>query len=154
MAKTRRDVSSRTRVLLDEQFKDWQGLRSLRRPPRGWLRSIRDALGLSTAALAARLGVSATAVTRMEQSEVHDRIQLGTLRRAADALECDLVYVLVPRRPLSEVVHEQALMTARRHAAAVHHTMRLEDQATPIEEASLNRLADELVATGKQWSRW
>jgi predicted DNA-binding mobile mystery protein A len=96
-------VSVRSRELLDAHFDEWQHLRALARPPRGWVRAVREALGMSAAALAARLGTTAGAVTRLEQSEASDRIRLETLRRAADALGCDLVYLLIPRSPLTAV---------------------------------------------------
>src|ERR1700729_4016860 len=118
------EMSVRGRELLDGHFEEWQALRGLARPSRGWVRAVREALGMSAAALAARLGTTAGAVTRLEQSEAGDRIGLETLRRAADALECDLVYLLVPRRPLGEVVHERARGLARSQAATIEQKMR------------------------------
>ena len=99
MPRVSNEVSVRSRRLLDGHFDEWQQLRGFPRPPHGWARAIREALGMSAAALAARMGTTAGAVTRLEQSEAGDRIRLDTLHRAADALECDLVYLLVPRRP-------------------------------------------------------
>src|SRR6204780_1240210 len=130
MPRVSNQVSIRSRELLDGHFEEWQQLRGLARPPRGWVRAIREALGMSAAALAARLGTTAGAVIRLEQSEARDRIRLETLRRAADALGCDLIYVLVPRRPLTEVVEDRAREIAHEHLAAVEQTMLLEDQAT------------------------
>jgi predicted DNA-binding mobile mystery protein A len=145
-------VSVRGRELLDNHFAEWQQLRALARPPRGWVRAFREALGMSTAALGARLGVTAGAVTRLEQSEAADRIRLDTLRRAADALGCDLVYLLVPRRPLNAVVQERARELARQQVAAVEQTMLLEDQATGQTSALEDRLAERLLARGSLWS--
>src|ERR1700728_3983517 len=107
MARVSSEVSVRSRELLNNHFDKWQQPRALARPPRGWVRAIREALGMSTTVLAARLGTTAGAVTRLEQSEAANRIRLDTLRRAADALGCDLVCLLVPRRPLTAVVHER-----------------------------------------------
>ena len=107
---------------------------------------------MSAAALAARLGTTPGAVTRLEQSEAADRIGLDTLRRAADALGCDLVYLLVPRRPLTAVVRERARELAHQQVTATEQTMRLEDQA--IGEASVmeERLIEQLVKRGGLWS--
>src|ERR1700734_1900790 len=102
MPRVSNQVSIRSRELLDRHFEEWQQLRGLSRPPRGWVRAVREALGMSAAALATRLGTTAGAVTRLEQSEASAHIGLGTWGRAADALGCDLVYLLVPRRPLGE----------------------------------------------------
>jgi predicted DNA-binding mobile mystery protein A len=142
----------RGRELLDAHFDEWQALRKLTPRPRGWVRAVREALGMSAAVLAARLGTTAGAVTRLEQSEAADRIRLDTLRRAADALGCDLVYLLVPRRPLGAVVRDRARELARRHVAAVEQTMRLEDQATNAVSEMEERLTRELLDRGGLWN--
>jgi predicted DNA-binding mobile mystery protein A len=106
---------------------------------------------MSAAVLADRLGVTPGAVIRLEQSEAADRIRLDTLRRSADALGCDLVYLLVPRRPLGTVVRERAREVARWHVAAVEQTMRLEDQA-PDETRSLeDQITERLLERGGLW---
>ncbi len=153
MPRVSTQVSVRSRELLDSHFHEWQQLRGLSRPPRGWLRAVREALGMSAAALGARLGTTAGAVTRLQQSEAADRIRLDTLRRAADALGCDLVYLLVPRRPLVEVVHDRARELAHAHIAAIEQTMRLEDQATGQTQEMEDELAKRLVEQGGLWSR-
>jgi predicted DNA-binding mobile mystery protein A len=146
------DVSVRSRELLDSHFNEWQPLRELARPPRGWIHAVREALGMSAAALADRLGITSGAVTRLEQSEAADRARLETLRRAADALGCDLVYLLVPRRPLTAVVRDRARELARLQVAAVEQTMRLEDQATGEPGALEDQLTERLLERGHLWS--
>jgi len=106
---------------------------------------------MSAAALAARLGTTGGAVTRLEQSEAADRVRLDTLRRAADALGCDLVYLLVPRRPLTAVVRERARELAHLQAVAVEQTMRLEDQATGQPDKIENQLTKQLLERGSLW---
>src|SRR6266571_1669432 len=145
-------VSASSRELLDSHFDEWQPLRGLARPPRGWIHAVREALGMSAAALAGRLGITAGAVTRLEQSEAADRAQLETLRRAADALGCDLVYLLVPRRPLTAVVRDRARELAHLQAVAVEQTMRLEDQATGQPDEIENQLTKQLLKRGQLWS--
>jgi predicted DNA-binding mobile mystery protein A len=152
MPRVSNEVSVRSRELLDAHFAEWQQLRALARPPRGWVRAVREALGMSAAALASRMGITAGAVTRLEQSEAADRVRLDTLRRAADALGCDLVYLLVPRRPLTAVVRDRARELARWQAAAVEQTMRLEDQATGDTSELENQLTGRLLERGGLWS--
>ena len=151
MPRVSSDASARGRELLDGHFDEWQPLRELARPPRGWVRAVREALGMSAAALADRLGITAGAVTRLEQSEAAGRVQLDTLRRAADALGCDLVYLLVPRRPLTMVVRERARELAREQVAAVAQTMRLEDQATDRSADLEDQLTQRLIERGSLW---
>jgi predicted DNA-binding mobile mystery protein A len=152
MPKVSVDVSVRSRELLDSHFNEWQPLRELARPPRGWIHAVREALGMSAAALADRLGITSGAVTRLEQSEAAGRARLETLRRAADALGCDLVYLLVPRRPLTAVVRDRARELARLQVAAVEQTMRLEDQATGEPGALEDQLTERLLERGHLWS--
>lgn len=100
-----------------------------RKPPlRGWLKLIRESLGLTERQQAQRLGISGSTLHKSEQAEADERISLGQLRKLADGLDCELVYALVPRRSLTEVVHERARTIALEEVSGVAHTMSLEDQ--------------------------
>lgn len=121
---------------LDRRFEAIRSVTESPRPPRGWLRAIRDALGMTTSQLAGRLGVSQPRVVELEQAEVSGAVTLSSLQRAAEALGCRVVYAIVPDRPLAETVRERAERIARRQLQAVEHTMRLEDQAVEGERAS------------------
>jgi predicted DNA-binding mobile mystery protein A len=114
---------------LDKRFTSLRRLAQSPRPPKGWLRAIRDALGMTTAQFARRLGVSQPRIIELEQSEVSGSVTLNTLQRAAEALGCRLVYVLIPEEPLAETVRERAELIAGRQLKAVEQTMRLEDQS-------------------------
>lgn len=123
-------------------------------PHRGWIRAIRDALGMSTADLAARMGVVQSRVSAIERAEASGSIKLDTLRRAAEALGCDLVYVLVPRMSLGDMVRAQARRKASSHLEIVGHHMRLEDQSIDEEDrvAAVEDLAERLVDRRGLWS--
>ena len=122
-------------------------MRGLTRPPYGWVKAIREALGMTAKQLAERLGVSPTRVHAIEKGEVKGSLSLDTLSRAAEALDCTLVYVLVPHAALEELVRARARQKAAAMLTRVDHTMRLEDQG--LEEgdkaAALDRLTDELL---------
>jgi predicted DNA-binding mobile mystery protein A len=100
-------------------------------PQGGWIRAIREALGMSAADLARRMGLVETSVLRLEANERSGSLRLGSLQRVAYALDCDLVVTLVPRRPLAEVVEGQARRKALDELGPVTHTMLLEGQAAP-----------------------
>ncbi len=121
---------------LDKRFAALRPLGKAPRPPKGWLRAIRDALGMTTAQLGRRLGVSQPRIVELEQSEVSGSVTLNTLQRAAEALGCRLVYALVPDRPLGEIVRERADLVAERETAAVAQSMRLEDQEVTDKEVA------------------
>jgi predicted DNA-binding mobile mystery protein A len=98
------------------------------RPFGGWVRAIRDALGMTTEDLAARMRLTQSSVTRLEKSEKARTVQLDTLARAAEAMDCELVYALVPRRPLDDIINDQAGRVATKRLQRLGHTMALEQQ--------------------------
>lgn len=147
---TRRDA----RRNLDRRFDTLRPLVDEPRPHRGWIRAIRDALGMSSAELGERLGVSQQTVAEFEKSEQHGTIKLDTLRRAADALDCDLAYFLVPRQGLQAMVQQRATEKARNHVRGVSHHSRLEDQQLDEtqERDQISDLALELLDRRGLWS--
>jgi predicted DNA-binding mobile mystery protein A len=133
---------------LDERFSSLRSLAKQPRPPKGWLRAIRDALGMTTAQYARRLGVSQPRIIELEKSEVSGSVTIHTLQRAAEALGCRLVYVLVPEQPLAETVNERAALIANQQSEAIEHTMLLEDQAVKDKRAAhalRQQMIDELL---------
>jgi predicted DNA-binding mobile mystery protein A len=139
---------------LDAQLQRLQPVAAEPRPPRGWIRAIREALGMSTTELAARMGISQSRIPELERGEVAGSLKLGTLERAAEALDCDLVYVLVPRTTLEASVHAQAQRQATARLAGIRHTMRLEDQEVGHDDAKdlVDDLASELVDHRGLWT--
>ena len=112
-------------------------------PHRGWIRATRDALGMSGSELAIRLGVRQQTIHDLELSERRRTIQLDTLARAADAMDCDLVYALVPRTSLEETVRSRARRKAAEYLGPIAHHSRLEDQA--ISDGETEALLDDLA---------
>src|ERR1700677_319758 len=82
---------------LDRSLELYQVDRKLPRPSKGWIHTIRQALGVSSGELARRLGTSRQLPLQLEKGEAEDRITLKSLRAVANALDCDLVYAFVPR---------------------------------------------------------
>jgi predicted DNA-binding mobile mystery protein A len=107
-------------------------------------------LGLQLGQLAERLDVRPPSVTELERNEAEERITLATLRRAAEALDCTLVYAIVPNKPLEAMVQDAAAAAARRELNAVLHTMSLEDQAprNADRKEMLDALAAEIAQAG------
>ena len=123
-----------------EKFKD---LREIPLPPKGWLRAVRDALGMNGRQFADRLGVSPVRVSRMESDELAGALSLNTLRKAADALDCKLVYGLVPITSLDDTVRQQAIRKAKKRLERTSHTMALEAQE--LSSAGKEQAFDELI---------
>jgi predicted DNA-binding mobile mystery protein A len=98
-------------------------------PSGGWLKAVREALGLTVRQFASRLGTVPSRVVTIEQAEVTGSTTIKTLREAAEAMDCVFVYAIVPRTSLDEIVRAQAERRADAELARLDHTMRLENQA-------------------------
>jgi len=124
------------------------------RPAQGWIRAIRTALGMSTKEMAQRMGVTQSRISQPEHAEADDSIRLDTLRRAAEALGCELHYVFVPAAPLEDAVRQQARTKAQTMVGAATHTMRLEDQEpeASVVAAQVDEVADDLVDSPGLWA--
>jgi predicted DNA-binding mobile mystery protein A len=133
---------------LDKRLNILQNVDILARPPRGWVKAIREALGMTTAQLAKRMNVSQPRVPGIEKAEVSGSIKLESLERAAHALDCRLVYALVPRKPLESLVEDRARELARKRLWATSHSMALENQRVgeADEREHLERLVQKLLS--------
>ena len=115
---------------LDKRLKTLQKLdTAFVRPPYGWVRAIREAIGMTATQLGKRLGVSQPRALAIEKAEAKGSLTLRSLERAAHALDCRLVYAFVPRKPLEDIVQDRAERLAQKHFARVRHTMALEAQS-------------------------
>lgn len=139
--------SSLARRALDKRFNSINAV-ELARPPFGWLRAIRQALGINAAQYARRLGVKPQRIAALEKAEANGTASLNTLREAAEALGCKLVYAVVPETSLDDLIRAQAAKRAEQELRRVHHTMRLENQALGSSDLATERqrLIDELLA--------
>jgi predicted DNA-binding mobile mystery protein A len=101
------------------------------RPTRGWLRAVREAIGAKQGPIAKRMGVQRQSYARLETTEARGSISLSTLQKAADAMDCEVVYYLVPRPKVARTYAELARRhdPKFKHLQASEHSMALEDQA-------------------------
>jgi predicted DNA-binding mobile mystery protein A len=122
------------RKQLDKRLGTLRHTQALVRPHRGWVRAIREALGMTTAQLGKRLGVSQPRIVALEKAEASGSTTLESLTRAANALNCQLVYALVPRTSLEEMTEGRALALANKRFERTSHTMALEAQRVDSED--------------------
>jgi len=99
---------------------------------------------MSAAQLGKRLGITQPSIVAMEQSEARGAIELATLRRVAAALDCTLIYALVPNKPLETMVRDRAKVVARRRLSPIEHSMMLENQAVSGQEVTDSQI-DEFI---------
>ena len=135
------------RKQLDKRLNALRNADGLSPPSRGWIKAIRDTLGMTSTQLARRLGVRQPTVLGYETAEASKRITLESLERVANALDCRLVYALVPREPLESLIETRAREVAVKRMRSVSHSMTLEGQRVEDrdEREHLERLVHELV---------
>ena len=131
---------------IDRSLKPFIGAQAVSRPKRGWLRSVREALGISMREVARKMRKTPQTVASLEKSEAADRITLQTLRHYAEAMNCELVYAIVPKSgSLKQLGEKRARQTAEKDVRAVEHTMALEDQSTGGVQAKIERETKRLL---------
>ncbi len=126
-----------------EKLEAYKALSCLVRPAKGWIFTIKNTLGISATYLAKKLSVNQSVVSRLEKSEIDNTITLKSLQSVAGALDCKLVYALVPNTSLENIIKTQAKKIAREHLKNVSHHMMLEEQS--IDKEKQQMLYDELL---------
>ncbi len=146
------EIRNRARKRLDTKFDHIRPIERFAQPPKGWIRAIRDALGMSLRQLGDRLGMAAQSVNNIEESEANGTIQLKTLKRVAEALDCVVVYALVPKNNLTDMVDNRAREIALRALGRVSHSMALEDQRVDRDlEARIQRYIATAITDRTLW---
>ncbi|MFN7095977.1 MAG: mobile mystery protein A [Gammaproteobacteria bacterium] len=140
-------MTLRTVRQVDYQLNPWHNTAGFYQPQKGWVKTIRKLLGMTTTQLAKRLGVSPRRVIALELAEKNDAVTLRTMRECATALNCTFVYALIPNISLEEMLKQQATKVASRILQQVSHSMSLEDQAVNKKEthAQLTDMVNELL---------
>ena len=92
----RRIMRERARLELERKVRWLRRARSHARPTEGWLRAMRLAVGIPVGHIADAMGISPRMVFQMERGEQKRRISLERMEGMARAMQCDLVYGLVP----------------------------------------------------------
>lgn len=149
------EQAEQARRALDRRFASGDIADLRRRPRNGWVKAIRTALGMSQADLSSRLGTSPPAVADLERAERDGGITLKRLERAAQELDCTLVYALVPNSTLEGAVQRQARRRAAESVGRIGRTMDLEAQGLDpaIAEELLEREARKVIQGRGLWSQ-
>ena len=112
------------------------------RPPQGWLKTIREFLGMTTTQLAKRLEISQPRIVAMEKNERN--VKISTMERIADVLNCDFSYAFVPRENIDDIIYNQAKKKAQKILDKVNKNMGLENQLVKTDDL-LKDIIEELL---------
>lgn len=142
----RSDKAALRRAQLDRTLLRVRHLK-ITRPKDGWIPEVRKSLGMNTSQFGKRLGIKQQSAVDLENSERKGTITLQTLNRAAEALDCDLVYALVPRKGLEVTLNKRAEKLVDRLRKEVDQTMALEAQKTTSKNKDAERrLIEKLIS--------
>ncbi len=116
------------------------------KPKNGWIKTIRQALSMPLAFVANKLNISEQSVNELENNEAIETISLKSLRRLAEAIDCELHYAIIPReRSLQKIIKKRAEFKARLIIKEVNKTMELEDQKIENSENSVKLLTKDFT---------
>jgi predicted DNA-binding mobile mystery protein A len=118
----------------------------------GWIKYIRTALGLTLSELAKLTSLSTASVAQAERRECEGQVTLSTLKKMAEAMDCELVYAFVPKKDLKTMIHDKAFEKARKVLNLADLHMKLENQKVDGDENErIERLAKKLIEKGDIW---
>lgn len=134
---------------IDRYLEVFSPLKEFPAPQDGWVKYIRNALGMTTTQLAKRLKLSRRRIAMIEHAEIRDETTLSTLRKVAEAMDCQLVYAILPKTTISQQIQKQARRFVIKHLVDVSHHMDLESQSVKDKsaiEAQINDLVEQCLA--------
>lgn len=129
---------------LDKKTSELKSVNNIVSRGSGWINTVREAIGMTASQLAVRLGVTQPRITKMESNE--DNLKLSTMKKAAEAMNCEFVYYFKPKTTFQNLVEEQAQKKAAEVLKTVNVNMALEDQEISTDEA-VKDFADDLINT-------
>ena len=144
------------RMQLSDALQAYPGPEAAMPPRGGWVRAIREALGMTQAQLGARAGISRQTVQDFERTEADRRITLDSLDRLARAMGCRMVYALVPEDgTLDDLRERRANALAEALLQPTDHSMKLEAQGVTAKERERQRkLLAETLLRGSARKLW
>jgi predicted DNA-binding mobile mystery protein A len=121
---------------LDRYFKKLTNVdgAQVSQPSTGWVKTIRQALGMSVVQLASRLGISRTSVYKIEKREIERSITIAQLDKVAAALDCHLSYYLVPNISIEATIRKRARIKAEAELRSANQSMALEAEGLTDED--------------------
>jgi len=130
------------REQLDQRLKILKGFVGLELR-QGWVKTIREVLGLSASQLGKKVGIDQSRISRLENAEKAGNLKLSSLQKIAKGLNMKFIYGFVPEDTLESMVRDQARRIALKRLKTLDNTMRLEKQA--LSEQEKKRALDDMV---------
>lgn len=146
-----KESRTRERRTLDNRLNKFPQRDEFTVPRRGWIKSIREALGMSAADLGERMGITRQSVLTLEESESDGKARMDSLKRAAEAMDCSFVYAFLPNFSLENILRQQIDKVIAQRMKKVSHSMKLEDQLAELSDSAYEALVIDLMNSPKVW---
>lgn len=131
------EASKTTRMLLDKRFKSIKNTLDITRPVHGWIKTIRNALGMTSAQLGKRLGITQARISAMEAGEIENSLTLKTIKETAAALNCRFVYFFIPEKSLEETISEQGIQFMKNQTSSITNSENLDSSKIQADDILL-----------------
>ena len=133
---------------LNEKIDQLTGLQHVIVPPIGWIKAIRNGIGMSMEQLGKKLSITKQGVMDIEKREKEGAITIKSMQEIAKAMDMKLVYGFVPNEgDLEQMIETRAIEMAKKIVERTSNTMKLEDQANSKEriEKAIKERASEII---------
>lgn len=133
---------------LNEKMDQLTGLQHVIVPPIGWIKAIRNGIGMSMEQLGKKLSITKQGVMDIEKREKKGAITIKSMQEIGKAMDTQFVYGFVPKAgSLEQMIEYRALEIASKIVERTSTTMKLEDQANSKEriEKAIKERATEII---------
>jgi len=133
---------------LNEKMDQLNGMQHVIVPPIGWIKAIRNGIGMSMEQLGKKLSITKQGVMDIEKREKEGAITIKSMQEIAKAMDTQFVYGFVPKvGSLEQMIENRALEIASKIVERTSTTMKLEDQANSKEriEKAIKERASEII---------
>lgn len=116
-------------------------------PQQGWIKTIREVLGMSTSQLAKKVGIHQSRISRLENAEKTGHLKLTSLQKIAESLNMKFVYGFVPKETMESMLKDQVKYVALKRLNILESTMSLEKQVLSEDEKKkvLNDMVEKIL---------
>ena len=137
---------------IENRFRPHSQFENLCATEAGWIHQMRTALGMPLKKLGEACGVATPTIAQAEAREVEGRITIETLRKAAEAMNCDFSYAFIPKSNMQGFIEKKAYEKAKKILTSADLHMSLENQRVDSDiEVRINKLKKKLLDRGDIW---
>ena len=132
---------------VDRKIHQLRKIEELSIPSSGWVKAIRQSLGMSLRQLGLKMGITAQSVKEIEERELNETISIRVLKQFSHSLNMKFIYGFIPQdKSLEDMIERRAMEIATSIVSRTSMNMKLEDQENSAEriKKAINEKASEI----------